>query len=861
MMTRGASCRFAPLGPLLASFVLLIGAAWPATVIAQQEPPTFTSGVELARLDIEVTDSDGRPIRDLRPEEVEVVEDGVRRPVTFLQYVREPAGSYDEAARRTVGAAVSTNQGAPRGRLYVLVFDQTHIAPRNEQPARRAAERFLRARVRPGDRVALFALPGPGAQIGFTADVESVIAELQSISGAREPMSFSNVGEMRGAEAYEITRGNQEVLQRIMRRLNQELGGPRIAGALINSMDVVDAARSVVSREDARARQFLDTLAGLLFALRRIEGRKEVILLSEGFYDDNVGRDVERVAAAAAQSYSTVYALDINRRESDIQEFSSLGAQRFTEIQSRVSPLGTLAAETDGELFTFASRRLDEVLGRIAVRSGSYYIVAFEPAEGETADPTDYRRVEVSVSRPGARVSTRTGYTVRSESTDADRQQAIDAALDAPYAMQGLPIEYTTYVLRGDTPDTQRVVLSLEAELPVASAQESAPADIIFVVRDVLTGQAVASGTDVIALPATPSPGATFGRGAYQIQFQAPPGSYLMRAVVREPGGQIGSADRRFDVRPVGGPGVTAADLMLGSSANPLPVRATAFTEDGLSGIVELYGETAALEEAEVELRLHATGDVETGTTVPADLLEITGTGTDAKRTARIELPLADLAPGRYMAYVDIKRAGQTIGQLRRELDVVVGSRPTPAPEPAATVNASDILRGQLTGAYLTVLDSAPMRDLVAEALERARANDWPGVDALLNDPADASGGDVGVVKLALRGLARFGAADHTGAATALEAAFAADTDPARQARTVFFLGWAYAFQGDDRQAASAWRRAVFLDAALVPAHLALADAYVRLSQPALAAQVLQAGLTALPDSTELRERLSQLVR
>ena len=57
MMTRGASCRFAPLGPLLASFVLLIGAAWPATVIAQQEPPTFTSGVELARLDIEVTDS------------------------------------------------------------------------------------------------------------------------------------------------------------------------------------------------------------------------------------------------------------------------------------------------------------------------------------------------------------------------------------------------------------------------------------------------------------------------------------------------------------------------------------------------------------------------------------------------------------------------------------------------------------------------------------------------------------------------------------------------------------------------------------------------------------------------------------
>ena len=100
--------------------------------------------------------------------------------------------------------------------------------------------------------------------------------------------------------------------------------------------------------------------------------------------------------------------------------------------------------------------------------------------------------------------------------------------------------------------------------------------------------------------------------------------------------------------------------------------------------------------------------------------------------------------------------------------------------------------------------------------------------------------GDAEIVETALRGLARFGVSDYVGAATELEAAFAADTDPVRQARTGFFLGWAYAFDGDDRQAASAWRRAVFLDAALVPAHLALADAYVRLSQPALAAQVLQ---------------------
>jgi len=45
-------------------------------------------------------------------------------------------------------------------------------------------------------------------------------------------------------------------------------------------------------------------------ALRDVEGRKSVILFSEGFEIDNVRRELEDVAGAAAQSYSVVYALE-----------------------------------------------------------------------------------------------------------------------------------------------------------------------------------------------------------------------------------------------------------------------------------------------------------------------------------------------------------------------------------------------------------------------------------------------------------------------------------------------------------------------------------------------------------------------
>ena len=107
-----------------------------APALAAFQQPAFRSGVELVRLDIRVTDANGLPVRDLRADEVEVVEGNEVRPVLFFQHIEEPAGGYVDAARRTVAAEVSTNQGAPRGHVYVLVFDQSHIRPGNEQVGR-----------------------------------------------------------------------------------------------------------------------------------------------------------------------------------------------------------------------------------------------------------------------------------------------------------------------------------------------------------------------------------------------------------------------------------------------------------------------------------------------------------------------------------------------------------------------------------------------------------------------------------------------------------------------------------------------------------------------------------------------------
>jgi VWFA-related protein len=140
--------------------VLLLALSFAAIAAPAAAQVTFKSGVDLVRFDVRVVDEAGRPITDIKPEEIVIEEDGKPLPIMLFQRVTEPGDSYADAAMRAVTAQVSSNEAFPRGHLYILIFDQEHITPGNEQRARMAAEQFVRTRVRSSDRVALYAVPG-----------------------------------------------------------------------------------------------------------------------------------------------------------------------------------------------------------------------------------------------------------------------------------------------------------------------------------------------------------------------------------------------------------------------------------------------------------------------------------------------------------------------------------------------------------------------------------------------------------------------------------------------------------------------------------------------------------------------------
>lgn len=817
---------------VLASLLVL---GWAGVLLPQQdqpERPVFRSGVNLVRLDVRVVDGAGRPIPDIRPDEVEIAEAGAKRPLLLFQRVAGAGGSYVELAQRTIASDVSTNQGAPQGQLYVLVFDQDHIRPGGELPVRLAAETFLRTRVKPQDRVAVFGLPGPGPSQPFTANLMSARTHLEYVRGGLVRMANGAVTEMPEHDAYEILRGNDQVLTRYTTGQSgaQQAGGSGTDIARRTTDDPVvlrqllrENAQSIVNRADTESRAFLAAFADLLRSFRGIDGRKTVLLFSEGFYGDNVSRDLENVAAAAAESYSVIYAFDLNKRSTPVDAVAP--ANDSTETISRLEPMGSLAAETSGALLKDASVRLDSAFASLQPDDGSYYLVGFEPAGGQDGA---YRRIRITVRRPGAKVVTRTGYALGAAPSPADRRRAIDTALAAPFTQQSLKIEYTTYVGQAMTSGAQRVVLSLLAELPVravgrAAASDGAQADVVFAVKDVRTGKTLASGSDALPLPEQPSGGWSTGWSSWHVAFEVPAGDYVMRCVVREPGGIVGSADRRFSVRSLNGADVAATDFIIASPGDPLPVRAVAYSDGNLTGTVRLYAPSSAdldSATAHLELTSAAAGPMGTSRTSPGTIAEAVTTGSRTVRDVLFAMPLAQLEAGQYVARAVVRVKGEVVADLRRPVEVILGAPPVAAAaNPAERARAINVLQGE-----------------IAQRLSRRAA---------------ASATDT-----VRRGLAELGREQYAESATLLGAAFDAQPDDAALA---FVLGWARAGAGDRTGAITAFRNAALLEPTMVPAHLALANTYLTLGHPALAIQAAEAGLKAVPQSVELTRLLSSL--
>src|SRR5512134_2922278 len=107
--------------PARTALAVLLGAG---ALLPAQEPPTFRSDTQVVLLDLVARDRKGQPVTDLRPDEVQILEDGRGCEVKSFRLVRP--GRDDSAplpAALTAPEATAESASPARANLVILVFD------------------------------------------------------------------------------------------------------------------------------------------------------------------------------------------------------------------------------------------------------------------------------------------------------------------------------------------------------------------------------------------------------------------------------------------------------------------------------------------------------------------------------------------------------------------------------------------------------------------------------------------------------------------------------------------------------------------------------------------------------------------
>jgi VWFA-related protein len=200
-----------------------------------------------------------------------------------------------------------------------------------------------------------------------------------------------------GEKAFTFTT-NPAVVRRQIAALSWGEGNPRPAGR-----------RGTASCEnltnDLRADMFtagtMGTLTALLTALHQVDGRKAVILLTDGLI--SVCRDevdaperLRRISEIANRGSSVLYGVDT-------KAFTSAGSNMLDD------DLQYLAERTGG--LSGRSNAIDNVLARVAADQEGYYLLAYEPPPSTfKKGRLQYRDVKVTVTKPDLRVRARAGF-------------------------------------------------------------------------------------------------------------------------------------------------------------------------------------------------------------------------------------------------------------------------------------------------------------------------------------------------------------------------------------------------------------------------------------------------------------------
>src|ERR1700684_1525700 len=552
----------------------------PASPPAQKPtaPSVLRTSSDLVRIDVEVTDKSGKPIKGLRQDQFTVTDDGKRQEISSFSY-SDIEGIESAAAAEDKHIVVPVDNERPNApsadamsdqlrdrRLFVLFFDLTSMQSDDLIRAHDAAAKFVKEQMTKADVVAVVAFSSKLIVLAnFTNDhptLDKAIAQLTATSIS-------------------------------------DLSNPLYAAAENGEYDVQEYTGAAYTPDETEFNVFntdqkLAAVEGMANVLGAFPGRKALVEFTGGITQTGEENRTQLRAATDAANRADVSIYSIDSRGlfatppgGDTATNAATGTSMFTgasvfhqtdQREDSRDTLATLSTDTGGKAF-FDLGDLSQALPKSQQDNTGYYLIGYRLGADVKRDGR-WRTIRVKVNASGAHVRYREGYYAPRDFQHLqkeDRNQQLADAVNSDNPVVELSVAVETAMFRLSD---QQTYIPIAAKISASAldwaekhGHRQAEFDFAVEVRAVPSSQVVAQLRDTTQVNLDPQRFQQINQKnlLYQGGVVLAPGNYRLKFVAREnESGKIGTFEQNLIV-PATQPGkVTLSSVVLSSQLVPV---------------------------------------------------------------------------------------------------------------------------------------------------------------------------------------------------------------------------------------------------------------------------------------------------
>lgn len=402
-------------------------------LVAQSQTPTFRVQIDAVTMDVIVKDEQGRFIPDLKKEEFEVYEDGVKQDISSMTLSHggrvanlleappppPPEGIILPPVRKVQDTS---------GRIFLFFVDDLHMQFQNTGRVRDLFKRIGKNLIHDGDLFGIVSSGPSSISIDMTYDRRRLDEAINKMTGGGlKPSEIINQGNGSGGptelryQAHVAFSTMAEALDNLEKVHNRRK-------ALVWVSEGYDFNPFQESRLGLRdgSSPFLQNQSNLMANTRdngdgtsaratdpMVEQQKQ----SETFSDAELAFELAEITRSANRANTTIYTIDPRGlvAGSDIDEQVD-PTEWGNYVRKSQDSLRVLADETGG-LAVVNMNDFDKALKNIDAASSDYYVLGYY---SKNPDPTMRRRkVDVRVVRKDVTVFSRKEYVLRAPKPSA----------------------------------------------------------------------------------------------------------------------------------------------------------------------------------------------------------------------------------------------------------------------------------------------------------------------------------------------------------------------------------------------------------------------------------------------------------